>query len=92
MVRIANLTIYCMRAQGRSKYQQEETNHLLQLYGLPSDLAALCAAFAANLPPLPFVSNWELWQYAEPEYDELGNYGSLPSLQIESGQQIYHGF
>ena len=95
MVRVTYtpLTVYCMRPAGYRRYRQKEACQILVLAGLPYDLAALCAAFAANLPPLPFVSNWDLWCYSEPEYDQSGNYAWLSgNCNASEGNQIYHGF
>ena len=91
MVKPGGLSVFCMKPNGFSKFNQKEAAAVLACI-LPPDLANICAAFAANLPPLPFVSNWELWKYAQPEYDQQGHYGSLPMMQIETGQQINHGF
>ena len=85
------MNVFNLKPSGSSRYNQEAAACILSDI-MPPELAALCAAFAANLPPLPFVSNWELWEYAEPEYTERGYYGGLPMMPLDAGNTIYHGF
>ena len=78
MVRYA-LPIYNV-TPGKSKYVKELAILLLERVIL-TDIACLIADFADDLPPLPWVAppGYSLWSIGQPEYDQQGHYGYLPS-------------
>ena len=65
---------------GKSKYVKELAILLLERVIL-TDIACLSADCADDLPPLPWVAppGYSLWSITQPEYDQQGHYGHLPS-------------
>lgn len=75
------IPIYVMRP-GRSRFNEEEALTIVSSMVLP-DVAYIICSFAADLPPAPWMPpSWgfNLWAFADPEYDQEGNYGYLPDV------------